>query len=143
MLNSANIEHVFVLMLENRSFDHLLGFSGISGTDAVSGERRTIPIPAGSNTYNGVTYAPSTPAFNPMPLDPGHEFVDVVEQLGGADATYRAGGPYPAITNATSWRCWIDSQPLAPRRPRTTACKGRTAVTHSIRGRGGRIRSNV
>ena len=35
----------------------------------------------------------------PPTLDPGHEFVDVVEQLGGADATYRAGGPYPAITN--------------------------------------------
>lgn len=28
------IQHVFVLMLENRSFDHMLGFSGISGTDA-------------------------------------------------------------------------------------------------------------
>ena len=27
------IEHVFVLMLENRSFDHLLGFSGITGVD--------------------------------------------------------------------------------------------------------------
>ena len=31
------IQHVFVLMLENRSFDHMLGFSGITGTDAVSG----------------------------------------------------------------------------------------------------------
>jgi hypothetical protein len=28
------IQHVFVLMLENRSFDHMLGFSGISGIDA-------------------------------------------------------------------------------------------------------------
>jgi phospholipase C len=27
------IEHVFVLMLENRSFDHLLGFSQIVGKD--------------------------------------------------------------------------------------------------------------
>ncbi|MBV9158000.1 MAG: hypothetical protein JO097_17175 [Acidobacteriaceae bacterium] len=34
---SNGIQHVFVLMLENRSFDHMLGFSGISGTDAVSG----------------------------------------------------------------------------------------------------------
>src|SRR5580700_7434185 len=30
------IQHVFVLMLENRSFDHMLGFSGITGTDAVT-----------------------------------------------------------------------------------------------------------
>src|SRR5438067_1190090 len=33
----SGIEHVFVLMLENRSFDHMLGFSDITGTDAVSG----------------------------------------------------------------------------------------------------------
>jgi phospholipase C len=31
------IQHIFVLMLENRSFDHMLGFSGIKGTDAQSG----------------------------------------------------------------------------------------------------------
>jgi phospholipase C len=31
------IRHVFVLMLENRSFDHMLGFSGIRGIDAVTG----------------------------------------------------------------------------------------------------------
>ena len=36
-LTSQNIKHVFVLMLENRSFDHMLGFSGINGTDAASG----------------------------------------------------------------------------------------------------------
>ena len=27
----AKIEHVFVLMLENRSFDHMLAFSGLPG----------------------------------------------------------------------------------------------------------------
>ncbi len=27
------IDHVFVVMLENRSFDHMLGFSQIRGTD--------------------------------------------------------------------------------------------------------------
>ena len=30
------IDHLFVLMLENRSFDHMLGFSGLTGTDAVT-----------------------------------------------------------------------------------------------------------
>src|SRR5215218_8080698 len=30
------VRNVFVLMLENRAFDHMLGFSGISGTDAVT-----------------------------------------------------------------------------------------------------------
>lgn len=32
------IEHVFVLMLENRSFDHMLGFSGLQGTDPSTGQ---------------------------------------------------------------------------------------------------------
>ncbi len=34
------IKHIFVLMLENRSFDHMLGFSGITGTDAATGKQR-------------------------------------------------------------------------------------------------------
>jgi phospholipase C len=45
------IQHVFVLMLENRSFDHMLGFPGISGTDAVSGSPTSI---------NGLTLAGSS-----------------------------------------------------------------------------------
>src|SRR5947207_5853307 len=36
------INHVFVLMLENRSFDHMLGFSGIKGTDALTGSATQI-----------------------------------------------------------------------------------------------------
>ena len=32
------IEHVFVLMLENRSFDHMLGFSGLQGPDPSTGQ---------------------------------------------------------------------------------------------------------
>ena len=35
-----------------------------------------------------------------MVTDPGHEFQDVVTQLGGPSATYPAGGPYPTINNA-------------------------------------------
>ena len=98
MLSGANIKHVFVLMLENRSFDHLLGFSGITGTDAVSLEPRTIPTPTGSNRYREATYTQATPAINPMPVDPGHEFTDTVEELCGPGVKYPRGGPYPPIT---------------------------------------------
>lgn len=34
---SNGVQHIFVLMLENCSFDHMLGFSGITGIDAFSG----------------------------------------------------------------------------------------------------------
>jgi len=33
-----NIKHIFELMLENRSLDHMLGFSGITGKGTVSGQ---------------------------------------------------------------------------------------------------------
>jgi len=129
-------------MLENRSFDHMLGFSGISGTDAVSGrptsingltlattsllqlarswQRNTVsgivarqggkwpPPPAISvrglltssisNTFNGQSYSVTQPAHYAMPVGPGHEFPDVLEQLCGPGVSYSA--PYPPIVNS-------------------------------------------
>jgi len=95
------IEHVFVLMLENRSFDHMLGFSGITGTDAANGQHTQINGLSGAETndWNGVSYSVGHPAVDPMTVDPYHEFPDVLEQLCGPGATYPPGGPYPAIHN--------------------------------------------
>ena len=36
MQHQGLIRHVFVLMLENRSFDHIFGYSGIVGTDSAT-----------------------------------------------------------------------------------------------------------
>ncbi len=96
-----NIKHVFVLMLENRAFDHMLGFSGITGTDAVTHTPTKINgASAGtSNSWNGTAYPVSTPAVDPMKTDPYHEFTDVLEHLCGEAATYPSGGPYPSIIN--------------------------------------------
>ncbi len=99
---SLGIEHVFVLMLENRSFDHLLGFSAIAGTDAVTGEATSIDGLKGteSNVYKGQTYTVSRGASFRVARDPAHEFPDVLEQLCGPDAAYVPGGAYPAIDNS-------------------------------------------
>jgi phospholipase C len=99
---SSQIQHVFVLMLENRSFDHMLGFSGITGTDASTGLTTKINGLSGmeSNTFNGRTFAVSQAAPDVMPADPGHEFSNVLLQLCGEGASYPSGGPYPAITNS-------------------------------------------
>ena len=40
--NLEKVDHVVVVMLENRSFDHMLGFSGITGTDAVTGAATSV-----------------------------------------------------------------------------------------------------
>jgi phospholipase C len=76
----SQIEHVFVLMLENHSFDNLLAFSGIAGI--------THADPSDANAYECVEYAVGEPgAPVAMGTDPGHECADVVEQLcGHADA---------------------------------------------------------
>jgi phospholipase C len=97
-----DIRNVFVLMLENRSFDHMLGFSGIAGTDAASGTRTRINGLTGSeaNQYQGRTYTVMETAPAAMPVDPGHEFLDVLTQLCGPGVAYNAGGSYPPITSS-------------------------------------------
>ncbi|HZH78239.1 MAG TPA: alkaline phosphatase family protein, partial [Archangium sp.] len=99
---AAQIKNVFVLMLENRSFDHMLGFSGLTGTDAVTGERTRLNGLSGteSNSYQGATYRVASPADRVMPVGPGHEFLDAVEQLCGPGASYPPGSVYPAINNS-------------------------------------------
>lgn len=92
------IKHVFVLMLENRSFDHMLGFSGIQGTDAVTKTPTKIiglsldsdsdDSDSNSNQYNGVSYPALPNAPFKMALDPGHESINTFKQICGPDAQY-------------------------------------------------------
>jgi|HubBroStandDraft_2_1064218.scaffolds.fasta_scaffold00045_42 phospholipase C len=95
------INHVFVLMLENRSFDHMLGFSNLRGSDAVSGQPTQIAALQGTeaNTYQGTSYRVITPADFSMIVGPGHEFPDVLQQLSGPGAQYPPRGKYPPIAN--------------------------------------------
>lgn len=88
----ARIQHVFVLMLENRSFDHLFALSGIPGILAATS--------ANTNTYNGSVYAFGDGAPDQMPTDPAHEFTDVLEQLCGAGVQYQKGQTYPPVNNS-------------------------------------------
>jgi phospholipase C len=108
---SSQIQHVFVLMLENRSFDHMLGFSGIRGTDAVTGAPTKIDCLIGSesNTFNGQPFSVSAGAPVRMPADPGHEFSNVLLQLCGSGVSYPRGGPYPAINKSGFVASYVES----------------------------------
>jgi phospholipase C len=108
------VKHVFLLMLENRSFDHLLGRSNITGSDAATGDLVNIAGVYGSpprlrqppfwNSYNNEDYSFVTPGVDPMTTDPGHELLDTLEQLcgPGTQKPYMNGVPpvYPAINNS-------------------------------------------
>lgn len=89
---NSQITNVFVLMLENHSFDNIFALSGIPGITAAT--------TANSNSYNNQVYNVHGNAPTAMSTDPGHEFEDVVEQLAGAGKSYPKGGPYPNITNS-------------------------------------------
>lgn len=99
----ADIKHIFVLMLENRSFDHLFGLSEISGKEARTGAQTTIDGLSGdeSNTFGTDEYIVSQPGVDPMPVGPGHEFLDTLEQLcgQGTENPY-PDGAYPDINNS-------------------------------------------
>jgi len=86
------IQNVFVLMLENHSFDNMLGLSGIPGIHHAT--------PGGSsNSYDGVVYKFGPGAPGSMPTDPGHEFPDVLFQLTETKLPLPKNY-YPAINNA-------------------------------------------
>ena len=90
----APITHVFVVMLENRSFDSMFAMSGIKGITAATTKD--------SNSYCGTTYPVHSPAPLTLKTDPGHEFLDVVEQLCGecAQDKWKHGGPFPPMNNS-------------------------------------------
>lgn len=98
--NQGRIKHLFVLMLENRSFDHLLGFAGLTGRDAATGQPTTADGLTGTefNCVGGQRFLVSRGAPD-VTVAPGHDFCPTLEQLCGPKASYPSGGPYPEVNN--------------------------------------------
>ncbi|HEY5837514.1 MAG TPA: alkaline phosphatase family protein [Pyrinomonadaceae bacterium] len=109
---TRQIRNVFVLMLENRSFDHMFGWTDIEGFNADGSGATKIdgakPQPEGGNDptffnlYNNqiIACAPAPAAAMNLSADPGHEWEDMMEALCGAGAVLGQGGSYPAITRS-------------------------------------------
>ncbi len=98
----SRIKHLFVLMLENRSYDHMLGFSQITGTDAETGQRTSAEGLKGSesNVYEFVTTTVSQAAPDRVtPPGPAHQFNDVLIDLCGPEFDNKQlnGQPYPKV----------------------------------------------
>jgi phospholipase C len=118
------IQHVFVLALENRSFDHMFGFSGLAGVDE-NGNPTTVNGADPTRDTNvkpggGGTFPVSTPAefqLKNVDLDPGHEFDNTVVSLCGEGVTYdRTTGVYPPIGNSGFIANYADAQAAMPER---------------------------
>lgn len=119
---TEKIEHVFVLMLENRSFDHMLGFSPIRG-QTIQGVPAQIDGLIGKDMFNlepgtGVRELASTPAEYKIPsenCDPPHEFEDVLTQLCGPGSRYDPNIPYPAINSSGFIAAYGEAGSASPR----------------------------
>jgi phospholipase C len=71
----ANVEHVVLLLLENRSFDHILGdCPDVEGVNSS-------PLPAHENSFKGKTYKQEPGAGRFVVPDPHHELEHVMVQL--------------------------------------------------------------
>ena len=86
------VAHVFVLMLENRSFDNIFGRSGIPGL--------TVAPDDATNKWGTTTYPVKKGAPPALTGDPGHEFLDTFEHLCGHGQQWTSGQNYPAINNS-------------------------------------------
>lgn len=99
---ARKIEHVFVLMLENRSYDHMLGFAGGACGPAPSSTDGCHLDPSDSSSV----FVPALPvAPDRVEPDPPHEFHDVRFQLtGDPSRAYTPGMKLPGTGYAASAR---------------------------------------
>src|SRR5579871_4685728 len=116
---TPRVEHVFVLMLENRSFDHMFGFSGLTGVDENGAPTSVIGVDLKTDfNFDSSTHQKVGASNNPaadfalksVDQDPGHEFEDTLMALCArfdeegnllqpAPAYNPVPGGYPPITN--------------------------------------------
>jgi phospholipase C len=79
--NLGRVNHIVVLMMENRSFDHMLGYLDLlDGQDEVRGLSHAKPI-----HYEGQEYGPEyllSTAF-PKSMDPPHGRAEIARQING------------------------------------------------------------
>jgi phospholipase C len=89
------VKHIVVLMMENRSFDHMLGYLKLDGmpeVDGLTGEETNLD--ADGNPYRVFEFPPGETAFHKpgepydQSLDPCHGDACVREQVAGGNAGF-------------------------------------------------------
>jgi phospholipase C len=130
--NLAAIDHVVVLMLENRSFDHMLGYLySAQGNVSPSGQpfegltgSESCPDGKGG-TVNVYQITPSTPNAYFMPgADPGEGYKATNDQLYGSTTAPATGTPAPMTGFVTDYAYtlgWQSKDPSWSVLPGTTA----------------------
>jgi phospholipase C len=93
--NLEKVDHVVVLMLENRSFDHMLGYLSLTGgRPDIDGLR-----PGLANQYQGRSYTAHHIAATALDLDPDHSAGAIDQQVAGGNMS----GLWPAWPRPAIW----------------------------------------
>ena len=77
---AARISHIIVLMMENRSFDHFLGFLKADGI-AVDGLVENMTCPRDPNDLSKGAVPISRGGLDVAPDDPKHDFDNIAKQI--------------------------------------------------------------
>jgi phospholipase C len=97
---SEKINHVVVLMFENRSFDHMLGLLDHPKLPTVLDE--PLPNPLDPAHHGGPTYnAFELDGYDTLTADPKHGFPDVMRQLTGHAEPWKP--PYKPTNTGFAW----------------------------------------
>lgn len=102
-----DVQHVVVLMLENRSFDHMLGDLSLKGRADVDGLAEGMSNP---DAFGGVAKIKAVTSEKYL-TDGGHAFLDVKQQLSEIDGKSNSGF---VINYATRFPTKAKQKKLAP-----------------------------
>jgi phospholipase C len=106
------IEHIVVLQLENRSFDHMLGYLALPGNELPShGELDNVVNGFGgeANSFKGVDYPPEPldeDAFDRHDLDPPHDADEVERQIADGKMSGFVEAWARKLHKKNGWKRW-------------------------------------
>ncbi len=106
MIDLTIVDTIVVVMMENRSFDHMLGhlsYGEYANGTPVEGLRDPLTQQAYENLYEGSPYYPFVMQDGPLPGDPPHERTSVQTQLtySAVTGTYSMSGFVEAYYQST------------------------------------------
>ncbi len=112
MANLEKVDHIVVLMLENRSFDHMLGYLSLEGGRGdVDGLRREF-----GNEYGGRSYPVHHLGSTVIADDPDHSASSVDLQVGGGAmngfvASFADTLAHRGVRDGDPGRVWVTTTP--------------------------------
>ena len=101
--NLAKVDHVVVMMLENRSFDHMLGYLSLTGSRPdIDGLR-----PGFANQYQGRDYPVHHLGTTALEMDPDRSSAAIDQQVAGGSMggfVASAAATWPSAASRTATR---------------------------------------